>query len=159
MAVTRIDWDECRKIFAWDGSWRNIYVLGTDLRDWQRLLDFMRGSGYPVKYSQAGQDAPLPRSAEQVFGRRYATAPLMWVDVRGVTLACHLFGTGDIEFDIDPREVDEGSKAEGLFDFMARVGRLLGKDVVLTPENMQDIALVRYDAEADTINHRFVEWW
>jgi hypothetical protein len=150
--------EECRKIFEWDGSWRDIYVLGTDVHDWQKLLDFLRAYEYPIKYYQAGEEVLMPERAGQIFAQRGVVAPLLSVDVRGVTVISHFFWPGDIEFDIDPREVSEESRVEGIFDFMERVGRLLEKDVILTPENMQEIALVRYDSTANTIKYQFVEW-
>jgi len=100
----------------------------------------------------------MPESVEQIFARREEIASLLSVDVGGTILCCHFFWQEDIEFDIDPREVDEQRKAEGLFDFMAQVGRLLGKDVILTPENMQEIVLVRFDSRANTISQEFVGW-
>ena len=41
-----IDWKTCKQDFEWDGSWRDIYILNTNILEWQKFIDFLRSSKY-----------------------------------------------------------------------------------------------------------------
>ncbi len=73
--------------------------------------------------------------------------------MNGVILNCHFFCVEEIEFDIDPGEVDEKRKAESLLEFMAQVGQILEKNVILTDENTQESVLFRHDSDAHKIKY------
>ncbi len=62
---------------------------------------------------------------------------------------CHFFCVEEIELDLLPNEVDTEEKAEAVFEFMAEVGRMLMREVVLTPENGQEHVIVRYDPKTN----------
>jgi len=107
----RIDWNQYREEFAWDGSRRDIYGLNTDFALWQRFLDFIRFSGYPYRFSLGGDPASLPEDVKGIFEAWKDRGPLLCIDVGGVTLSCHFFTQQEIEFDLDPREVTGEQKA------------------------------------------------
>ena len=64
--------------------------------------------------------------------------------VGGIELACHFFTPSEIEFDFDPGGVGEGELG-CLLTFMADLGDLVGKVVVMTPENGRDEPMFKYD--------------
>jgi hypothetical protein len=79
-----------------------------------------------------------------IFQRRNERSVFMTIDIEGIFLNCHFFTEEEIEFDLDPGEVNGEEKLEQLFKFMQLIGALLQKEVILTPENMQEIAIFSY---------------
>jgi len=68
-----------------------------------------------------------------------------------VRVNCHFFGPGQIEFDIDPREITDPAAFTLLLNFMVDVGAAVEKEVRLTPENAPDHVLLRYNPAARQI--------
>ena len=139
-----LQWEAVRTEFEFDGSWRDIYVLGTDLTDWQRMLDSLRASAFEVAY-YAGHDeaVELPASAAEAFPRTGEHDRLLTVRFGGVGANCHFFLETEIEWDIDPREVTGQRELDALVAFMQALATAVGKDVVLTPENLPQTAVLR----------------
>src|SRR5438094_134768 len=101
----------------WDGSWRDIYVLGTTISDWQRLVDWLHTGPYPVEFYLDGKSAPLLHDISIVFEQREVTGEFLEfleIDVEGVIFHCHFFWPEEIEFDMDPRQVDSEQKEQGV---------------------------------------------
>src|SRR5262245_48900593 len=96
-------WDAVRDEFAFDGSWRDIYVAGTNLADWQRVLDRLLKDGYDLAYFRDHQPAKLPPAAADAFPLPDECDRLLSVRFAGVLANCHFFTPEEIEFDIDPR--------------------------------------------------------
>jgi hypothetical protein len=130
-----VDWETCQADFEWDGSLRDIYVLQTSIVDWDRLLDFLRNSGLPLIYEVDGASPPLPTGVASIFATRQDASPILKVDLRGMWLHSHFFTEDEIEFDLDPREVQDEIALARLLDFMRGVATHLGKTAILTPEN------------------------
>jgi hypothetical protein len=70
-----------------------------------------------------------------------------------VRVNCHFFTTEETEFDLDPAEVSDPAKLDGLFKFMKGLASAVVKDVVLTPESMPQIAIFRCRPGAKRIEH------
>jgi hypothetical protein len=45
-----MDWNKYKKEFEWDGSWRDLYILNTDISHWQPLIDLLRGGACPIDW-------------------------------------------------------------------------------------------------------------
>ena len=131
--------------FERDGSLRDLYVLDTTIGDWQRLIDFLRESEYRIVYSVNGQVAKLPRLVEEVFEIHDEVVVLLSVDIDGIKFNCHFFCEEEIEFDFDVREVSDKARLAQLFDFMVNVGRAVGSNVLLTPENAPEAPLYAFN--------------
>ena len=129
---------------AWqiDGSLRDIYVLDTDIQDWQKALDFLRAAYNPI-YKIDDEDAPPFSDVVKVFKNRNEHSHLLVIQVEDVSIHCHFFLTRLIEFDIDPREVNNESKEEGILTFMWGLAETLAKEVILTIENMEGAVFLR----------------
>lgn len=153
-----MNWTAYSKVFAWDGSWRDLYVLHTTTGDWQKLLDFLREGVYPVVFELDGRDFPFPAKAAPLFESRGEIAPFLSVTVGGIALNCRFFDAHEIEFDLDPREVDGADKLGALFAFMREVARLLGKEVILTPENMQEAVIFRAAPDQEAVQYDPAAW-
>lgn len=137
----------------WDGSLRDIYVLSVAIYDWQRLIDWLHTGLYPAAFYSDDQPSSLPHDISTIFERRNEHGILLAVDVEGVLVHCHFFRHKEIEFDIDPREVDSEQREAAIVEFMRALGKLLNKAVILTPENDPGTAILTYSPERDEIMH------
>jgi hypothetical protein len=143
------DWPSVRGEFEPDGSLRDIYMLDTTANDWQTVLDHLRRSGRSVRFEVGGVEGPLPDQVSTIFGVSAEATPLLNFDVGGVDLACHFFTPSEIEFDFLPTDVQGPERLQSVLEFMAEIGQLLAKTVVLTPENGKAVPIFKYDATSD----------
>jgi hypothetical protein len=146
-------WEDFEAEFYRDGSLRDIYVLDTQLQDWCAAANFI-ARRYRFEFTGGWQEAIFPRDIGQLFPtgpERQLTA--LSLDVSGVRVNCHFFTADEIEFDLDPAEVSDPSRLDGLFAFMKGLASAVGKDVLLTPENMREIAIFRCHPGADQMEH------
>jgi hypothetical protein len=131
---SRLGWKAVRDVFAFDGSWRDVYVLGTDLAAWQRMLDALRAAGYDLAYFRDHQPAELPADAAQALPPPGEGGRMLSVRFGGILANCHFFTAEAIRFDVDPREVTGPDQLNALCGFMRCLAAAVGKDVVLTDE-------------------------
>lgn len=130
-----LDWATVGHEFAFDGAWRDIYVVGTTASDGTRLLRALSLSNYPLSYTRAGVQVELPEEAAAAFPSAGECDRLLSIDVAGVQMIAHFFAESEIEFDMDPREITAQARLDAALDFMRFLSRCLNKDVILTPEN------------------------
>lgn len=152
-------WDAVSGEFAFDGSWRDIYVLGTDMADWQRILDALRQADYDLAYFRENLPAELPAEAPQAFPLSGACDRLLAVRFAGVQANCHFFTPEEIEFDIDPREVQGQEQLDAVFGFMRCITDAVGKEAILTAENSPEIIIFRVRPGQSAIEHRAFGGW
>ncbi|MDP9364939.1 MAG: hypothetical protein M3Q10_12070 [Chloroflexota bacterium] len=115
------------------GSLRDVYVLDTDSRDWQHVLDHLRQSEVPLAFHVDGQPRPLPTDIQAIFRLRDAAVVGLAIDLTGVLVRCHFFTPSEIEFDFDPRDVVRPEQADRVLSFLQELADLLGKPVLLEP--------------------------
>lgn len=130
LEVLRATWAED------DGALFDIFVTDTTPNDWQVILDAVREKKWPTAYSVNGVAAEMPRTAEDIFAARQADATLLWSiePDAGVTINCHFFYPGEIEFDFCPRVIISDEALAALLGFIAHVGRALGRVAGVTVE-------------------------
>lgn len=121
--------------YDWDGSFRDIYVFDTDISDWNKMLQIINSKSYELDFSLDGEKSPLPSDAKEIFEQRIKWSTLLSINVTNVIINCHFFCLEEMEFDIDPREITDEMKFQGLTNFMQDLSDGLGKPVVLTEEN------------------------
>ncbi len=131
--------------FYIDGSLRDIYIFGTDEQDWQKFLTFLCTSSYPLEFIIAGEQQPIPDRIEDVFSLVHSQGGVLYIDEEHLALHCYFSTSEEIELDLDPRNMHTEQQISRLLDFMHKIGRLLNKTVVLTPENASWVALFRFD--------------
>jgi hypothetical protein len=148
-----MQWSQCKKSFEFDGSWRDIYVLKTNSIDWNRLLDALTNSKYEMKFWVDNERVQPIKTIQELLEIPTRSSPLMHIDISDVNIACHFFTDENIEFDIDPREVVNQENLDGILMFITFIGNLLQKQVVLTPENLENILLITFFPETQTITH------
>lgn len=137
---------DARRAFYIDGSLRDIYVLGTDEQDWQKLLNFLHTGVYSVKCVIAGEHSPLPERVADLFSLIHTVGGMLYIDEKHLDLHCYCYIFEEIEFDVDPRIINDEHLIPRLLDFMRDVGNILNKEIVLTPENMPQRPLYRFNA-------------
>ena len=139
-----MDWQKYKDEFAWDGSWRDIYVLNANVVIWQRFLDFLKSSGIPYDFGGEDKAEYLDNLAMYFKERADHGSLILSIDINGVTLNCHFFVESEIEFDLDPREITGEDKAIGVFNFMETLSKTLSLPVRMTPENMDETPIFEY---------------
>ncbi len=88
-------WPEVEASFSPDGALRDIYVHGTDLADWERLLETVRTAG-PTRWTVDGIDAP-PMTARACFLLRERASVQLDLHFGGILLCTHFFVPDEIE--------------------------------------------------------------
>lgn len=127
-----------------DGSLRDVYVLGTDERDWELFVELVRG--LPHEYSFDGQATSLP-SVKELFARR-DVAHLLRIPVGNAHAHCHFFVIDELELDLDPREIQDAASHDLVLGFLAGLADLLAKPLLLAPENGPEHPYLIYDPSA-----------
>jgi hypothetical protein len=154
-----VAWQIVAHEFTFDGSYRDIYVLDADLQGWQRVLDRLRQEHYELVYHRAGNVSELPPAAADAFPADGEADRMLSVRFADVLANCHFFTRDEIEFDIDPREVQGQRQLDALFAFMRLLSEATGKDAVLTPANCRDIGIFRTRLGRSAIDyHKFGGW-
>jgi hypothetical protein len=128
-------------IWVFDGSWRDIYVLNTDVESWKQFLIFVATLPHTFEIDRNG--AAMPDLTELLGSQDHAY--LLSIKVGDVALNCHFFDEEQIELDVDPREVRGPAEHDGVFAFMAVMAEVVKKSVILTPENEIENPLVSYE--------------
>lgn len=147
--------------FFLDGSLRDIYVLRTTEHDWQQLLTFLHSGVYPIEFLLSGEQHPLPARIEEVFALVQTHGGILHIDEERLALHCYFCTSEEIEFDLDPRKMNNEHQIARLLDFMRAVGRLLNKAVILTAENASWAPLFRFDpaTQKEEWFLEDIEWW
>jgi hypothetical protein len=141
--IELMNWEQYGRIFERDGSLRDLYVKSTTLKDWEDVLAFLRKQAYDVTYSVDGKASSLPQTISEAFNHEKTS--LLSVRVGRTTLNCHFFCPDEIEFDLDPREIQGREDYAPILTFMTAIGALLKKEACLTPENCPNVILCKYD--------------
>jgi hypothetical protein len=129
---------EVPNIWKVDGSFRDVYVVGTTLEDWKRFIAF--AVSYPCSYEYDGMIASMPE-IEEILNNPDHTH-LLSMNVGAALLNCHFFVLNEIEIDIDPKEVKGPLEHDGVLAFAAGLARAVGKPIIITPENEMETPIV-----------------
>ena len=152
-----MSWAEAAEDFTPDGSLRDVYVLGTDRGDWERVYRFLR-ERFPHSFELDNEKVPPPETAEELLRLRSTVAPLLRLDVSGMQVNCHFFCEEEIELDLNPREVTDEARFGAVIGLLENLGRLVGKRVILTYENAQDAVVLEYDPKGDRVRYCAPRW-
>ena len=101
--------------FGDEGGLCEIHALETDIHLWRRFLTSLTQEPWPVTFHRHRE--PLESVAEVLAGFESELSHLVSVDIGGALLHGHLFERWQIEFDLDPRELNE-SNFSALLHFM-----------------------------------------
>jgi hypothetical protein len=147
-----MDWHQIKQDFERDGALRDIYVLETDLTDWQRVVEYLRQTHQPLEFQVNREPRPLPGQVRQIFNLRpEGGAAKLALRVGGVLLHCHFFSDEEIEFDFWPEDVKAQAELDALLAFMVDLHRVTQKAVLLTPENYKESPIFRVDVASSKV--------
>ena len=152
-----MNWETWQRAIELDGSslW-DAYVLRTDHSDWQRLLDWLHASGLRLRFERGGVPEPLPFAVDDAFVHHADEETCaLFIDLAGVRVNTHFFVGEEIELDIGPREVRSEHDLVRLRDLLTDIATLLGKPVLITPENGQKMPW--FEIAPDGATRSFVE--
>jgi hypothetical protein len=126
-------WVNCRADFAVDGPLVNLICPGTGSDEWETFWAALRSGPFGLRAYRDGEPIPLPETASWALAERKVASVMVSVLAGTVTANCHFFG-GDLELDIDPREVVSEEAFESVLAVMRLVAAAIGMPVFATPE-------------------------
>jgi hypothetical protein len=131
-----IDSSMLDQIFENDGSYRDIYVHNSELRDWETIIELLRNN-YKCRLLKDGVEINFETyDAARIFRERGNFGFTLSVDFKGVIINSHFFEEDAIEFDIYPKEIGSSlEKRMTVFEFMQFVAISINRSVSITPEN------------------------
>lgn len=149
--ISPIRWEQCNDDFEFDGSWRDIYILNTNSEDWNRFLKSLLHSKYKTIFWIDGEAVKPIKTIQRALEIRNQANPLMCINASGVHIACHFFTDEEMEFDLDPREVNNQQDLDNVLNFIIFLGNLLEKKVILTPENISSTIIIEFDPKKQSM--------
>jgi len=147
----RMNWTDLKDtIYIWDGSWRDVYVLNATKDDWKKWINYVN-QNYKIdwfngKTEQDENKIDFAVIEEFWSGNENLTSTAI-IHIAGIQINAHFFSEHEIENDIDPREFNSIEDHEKLIKYMTDLSTLLGKKVILTPENVHEMALMEVTKE------------
>lgn len=139
-------WEACRPDFGPEGCARGIYVLDTEAEDWDALLRAIARGPWRYAFSLDEWAAPLPKYGIEAFAAWRQAAPLLELAVGAVAVRCRFRSAQQLEFELDPAEVIGVDDLEELVRFMAWLGGILHRTVLLAPDDAPERPILEYVA-------------
>ncbi len=132
-AVEKATWDACRADFAFDGALIDLLAPGAGDTEWEAFWAALRAWPFGVRAFRDGEPIPLPESATWAFAERKVASVMVSVLSGTVTANCHFFD-GDLQLDIDPREVVTEVAFESVLSVMRFVAAAVRLPVLAVAE-------------------------
>jgi hypothetical protein len=120
-------WANCHFDFAFDGALVDLLVPGTNSDEWEAFWSALQAGPFPLQAFRDGEPIPIPDTAAWALAEREVASVMMSIIIGGLAVHCHFFG-GDLELDIDPREV----VTESAFESVLAIMRLIAGATRLT---------------------------
>ena len=128
-------WRNCGAEFGWyDGAFVDLIAFGTGLPEWESFVAALRAGPFRIACYRDGEPTHMVETAAAALAEREAANMLMSVQVDAITATCHLFG-GDLELDIDPRDIASEAAFESVLGLMRFVSAAITQPVFASPEN------------------------
>jgi len=152
-----LDWQAIAGHFASDGTLRDIYVFDTSMADWEAVWRLLAGSRDRLTFYIDGVLSEPPATVTEIFDVGTDHSVLATYCASDLTVNCHFFTPSEIEFDVDPRQIDGLDAIEVLARFIAAIGETTSKPVVLTEENDQSMVIAWFDPKAGAIEWKHTD--
>lgn len=155
--MDEMDWSTLKKkLYHWDGSWRDIYVLDTTVEDWRKWTEFVN-ENCAVSWYDGKTDKAQPiidfSVVEAYWSGDETISSTANVFIGDLQLNAHFFGPAELEMDLDPREFKSLRDHHRLLDLLKPLSTVLGREVIVTEENMQEYVLMT--TKGDTVSYSF----
>jgi hypothetical protein len=148
-----IEWATVAKDLEPDGSLCDIYVPGASQEDWERVVPHITTMATRWEYLIDGEVQQRLPTAKSALAARPNASPVLRATIGGIEFACHFFASDEIEFDFVPNDITGPQRLQVLLEFVASLGRLTGKAVLVTPENSPALAFLRYDPRRSIVEY------
>jgi hypothetical protein len=142
-------WEEVRKDFPFDEFLWDLYVFNVSVADLDAFLKALDKWGYRVSFSEDGVERAKPTSFQAVYSRSSLCSTLLKIEVGRLQFNWHFFADDELELDFEPSQLTGQNDLDDLLTFVERIGRLLGKDALVCPENSPDRPILRFDFRAN----------
>ena len=126
-------WANCQADFIFDGALIDLIVPGTNREDWETFWAALRTGPFSLHAYRDDKPISLPESVAWIMSERKLASIMVAIQVGSISVHCHFFG-GDLELDIDPREIKDQVGFEFLLTIMRFVADILKKQVFAVPE-------------------------
>lgn len=133
------------EFFNPDGSYRDIYVLNTNINDWRILLRRLIDIFEHRFFIEGDEQSEIKFDIEDIFKLRNEKSIQLGILVNGKQLNTYFFDTEQIEFDISPSEIKDEQDIKDIIEFMEIINTATRKNVCLTPENSPETIVLRID--------------
>lgn len=137
-------WRACRPDLGPEGSARRLYVLDTEEGDWDLLLRAVARGPWRHRFSLDALAAPLPKYGIEAFALWRQAAPLLELAVGDAVVRCRFRSVPRVEWELDPAEIADPDALEALVRFMAWLGRVLHRTVLLAPDDAPERPILEY---------------
>jgi len=145
-------WKDIKWIFEPDGSLIDIYVQEVSLDDWRKVISLINEK-YKVKYDGTNlidEKYSIEYLTDDTGEMESKSASIHFDDIQ---LNCHFFLEDQIEFDIDPKEINSIQDFETIESFMIDISTELDNQVTLTGENNIKFPLIKIDTNRGIIKY------
>jgi hypothetical protein len=140
------EWNDIKWMFEPDGSLRDIYIQDVSLSDWDELIDFLN-KNFNLTFGDKNKiDKDYVLKYLQQTNRQKACQPL-FINLEHIKVHCYFFHPEEIEFDIDPKEINSITDFELIETFMVSISKALGLQVTMTEENSPKFPLFKVDVK------------
>ena len=134
MALKPAIWANRSDDFAFDGALIDLIAPGTGPAEWEAFWAALRSAPFELNTFRDGAPISLPETAAWFFNEGKVASVMVSARWGTVTANCHFFG-GDLELDIDPREVVSEHAFESVLSLMRFVAAAIWLPVLATPES------------------------
>lgn len=131
--VNEANWDICQSDFNFDGALIDLLVPDTDGAEWEIFWEALKSGPFELLAFQEGTPIPLPGSAAKMLEQRKKASVMVSIILGTVTANCHFFG-GNLEMDIDPRQVTGEAGFQSVLEIMRFIATAADRPVYAVPE-------------------------
>lgn len=139
------NWNDIKWIFEPDGGLIDIYVQEVSLNEWEKIIDLINKK-YKVNFGDAREKIDKQYVIEYLRDEKgeieYKIASIVLGTIK---LNCHFFLEDQIEFDIDPAEINSIEDFILIESFMIDISKLINNQITLTSENNPEFPLAKID--------------
>ena len=104
----------------------------------QTAIAALKSAEYSHAFTLGGNTTTLPDSIDSIWKLQNDDPTLLSVQVGGLLVNCHFFKSYEIEFDIDPKEINSKTDFVVLLNFLSWLNKSIKSSVVLTHENSRE---------------------
>ncbi|RYD67384.1 MAG: hypothetical protein EOP83_02940 [Verrucomicrobiaceae bacterium] len=133
--------EEAREYLYQDGSLRDVYVLKTSDAELNAFLNYVRPLG---DFFLDGERTILPLTYGDVMGASRDARALLQIPVGPGCLNCNFFDSSELELDFGPADYSTSQAWDVLCTFLQGLSNAMQREVIVTPENMPEVAYVRF---------------